>query len=313
MAKDDLPIHTGQYPRVGTHHGVRVREDVAFTSHKGEQKEKLVKRTQSALERLQEPLRKLLKADEAVLCVCECQASVGALEQLTMGWYIYQVSRVVLVLTNQRLLHFLAKPKAIASWQWQRSLRAVAWGDVESAEVKGLLGLELLLKFRDGKKEKYWRVSRADGKKIKAILEVVLPRGGGEATAALGMVQLCPQCVAVLTPGIYQCSQCPTEFKDEQTMVRRSLLIPGGGYFYCGQYFLALPDAFVEGLLLLMVLLYLLIGFGVMADTPDENGTVLEGSSALVAAGIFALILAVEKAVTIHHCRRFIRNYMPKA
>lgn len=312
MAKNDLPIHSSQSPRLGVHSGVRVREDVAFTSHKGEENEKVAKRARAALEKLQEPLRKLIQADEAVLCVAEAQAPVGVLEQLTMGWYIYRVSRAVLVVTNRRLLHFLTRPKGFMSWEWQQSLRSVAWGDLESAEVKGWLGRELRLKYRDGKKEKYWGIRGPDAKKLKALIEVLLPQSAGETTSALGVTQLCPHCIAPLTMGVYQCSQCRMEFRDEQTMVRRSLFLPGGGYFYCKHYFLALPDAIVETVLLALLVVYVLIGLGVVADVPDETGTVLDSTGAFVAAVFVGIILAIEKAVTIHHCRRFIRSYMPK-
>jgi hypothetical protein len=51
---------------------------------------------------------------------------------------------------------------------------------------------------------------------------------------------------------------------------------------------------------------------GFIKDTPTNPGeTALAGGEAWVAVGFVAAILAVEKLMTIHHCRRFIREFIP--
>lgn len=302
-----FPVHPEQSPRLGSFNGVRVREDTVYTNQRGEEKAGVRKRAEKAIDKLQEILRKVLEPEEAILCVARCQAPVSGFEQLTMGWYVYYVTGTVLVFTNRRLLYFLVKRDG----SWKRVLRAVAWGDVEEAKVKGWLSHTLQLKYRNGKKETYWKLRGDDAKKMKVLVGALFSAGAGEMSAAQAPVSLCPGCLAALTPQVYQCSKCGVTFKNERTMVRRSLLIPGGGYFYVGHWFLGLGDFVVEAYLLVMVVIFVLVALG-MSDPLGEPGQPpTTAGVALFVAVFVAAILAVEKWLTIHHCRRFIREFIP--
>ncbi len=299
MPSADVAIHPEQAPRLVSREGVRLREDTAYTNHKGREKKGIRKRTDKALQNLRDALSRVLEPEEAVLYVARGQAPASLLEQFAFGWYIYYVTGAVLVLTNRRLLHFLVTREN----RWKRSLRSVRWGDVKQAKPKGgLFSSSLVLKYQNGKKETYWNLPGGDAKKIKVLLATLLPESVGEASAAQGMVSLCPDCRATLTPGVYQCSQCALSFKDEKTLMRRSLLIPGGGYFYTGHWFLGIGDFIVEAYLLIFVVFLVVTTF----DPSNRNVT-----GTLVASGFLAVILAVEKWFTIHHCKRFIREYIP--
>jgi len=305
MPAADLLVHPTQAPRLASRQGVQVREDSVYTNHKGDEKNAIRKRADKALDKLQEALARALKPDETVLHLARCQAPAGAFEQLAFGWYIYYVTGTVLVFTNRRLLHFLITRDGT----WKRSLRAVAWGDLKEAKAKGWLSPTLKLKYASGKKETYWGLRRDDAKKIKVLLGVLLPGSTGESTPAQAMVSLCPDCLAALTPRVYQCSQCGLGFKDEKTLVRRSLLIPGGGYFYTGHWFLAIGDFLVEAYLLLLLLLFAVDAL--VPGTLGGGGDAGDRAAAWVLVGFSALILAVEKWFTIHHCRRFVREFIP--
>lgn len=299
MPSAEIRVHPEQPARLGSRGGVRLREDSVYTNHKGQEKKGIRKRADQALGELQEPLSKMLEADEAVLYIARAQAPASAFEQLAFSWYIYHVTGTVLVLTNRRLLHF----GVTRDGQWKKSLRSVRWGDLKEAKLKGaLFNSMLVLTYEKGKKETYWSLKREDGKKIKLLLAGLLPGSVGEASGAEGMVSLCPDCLAALTPRVYQCGQCSLAFKDEKTLLKRSLLIPGGGYFYTGYWFLGIGDFFVEAYLLILVIGSLHIALG-----PSEQ----DPGVALVAAGLVAVLLAVEKWFTIHHCKRFIREYIP--
>ena len=303
-----IPVHSEQSARLGTLHGVRVREDTLYTNHKGAEKKGVRKQAEKNVEKLQEILRKMLAQDEVVLYVARCQAPVSAFEQMTLGWYIYYATRAVLVLTNRRLLHFLVK----SDGAWKKRLRVVSWGDIELAKVKGWFSRTLELKYRDGKKETYWKMRGDDARKIKMLVPAILAAGSVESTAAQSVVSLCPGCLAQLTPQVYQCANCRAEFKDEKTMVRRSLLIPGGGYFYIGYWFLGIGDFLVEAYLLIVTIIFLVVAAGGMPDPFVESGEApATGGVALGAAIFVGVILAVEKWLTIHHCRRFIREFIP--
>lgn len=310
MRVAEAPIHSTQLPRSSSVAGVPVREDTLFTNHKGEAKDAVRKFAEDALQKLQSQLHKILKPDEQVCYIARAMAPVGVIEQLTFGWYIYRVSGAVLVLTTRRMLHFRIKPKGLNNWEWDRGVRSIMWGDVASAKVSGLFTKVLELKYHNGKKEKYWNIKGADGKKIQLLLDAVVPANMGQATSAQGPEALCPMCACGLMPAVYRCPQCNQMFKDESTMLKRALIIPGGGYFYTGQWFFGVGDFIGEAILILLVIGALLVGLTTMgqaAQSPDD----LVGSSALILAGFYALILVVEKAVTIHHCRKFIRSYIP--
>ena len=228
----------------------------------------------------------------------------GFLDQLTFGLYIYYVPATVLVFTNRRLLHFSVRRDG----SWKKSLRSLRWGDLAEAKVQGWLNPKLRLKYQNGKVDNYWGLRRGDAKSIKLLLPVLLPASRGETSPAQAMSSLCPECSAPLSPGVYQCSRCSLIFKDEKTIVRRSLLIPGGGYFYTGHWFLGVGDFIAEAVLLFLVVGSVLLAFGFLAEPGEPQVT---AGVAWFEVAFFGAILGVEKLITIHHCRRLIRDFIP--
>jgi hypothetical protein len=308
MANPDFRVHPEEPPRPGMLHDVRVREDTLNTNYKGQEKKGIWTRAEKAIEKLGVILRPVLGPEEVVLYVARCQAPVSALERITFGWYIHYVTGTVLVFTNRRLLHFDVK----SNGDWRRSLRAVNWGDVEDTQIKGWLSKTFELRYRTGKKEKYWNLGREDGKKLRILLDALFAAGARESSPAQTMVSLCPSCTAELTPRVYQCTKCGLKFKDEKTMVSRSLVVPGGGYFYTGHWFLGVGDFLVEAYLLIMAIVLAATAAGLITDPLVEPGQEpITGAAAWIVAGLVAAILAAEKWLTVHHCRRFIREFMP--
>ncbi len=309
----NFPVHPETSPRLGSVNGVRVREDTLFTDHKGEAKEAVRKRTEKALGALGEVLTKVLAPEEAVLYVVRCQAPVGALEQATMGWYVYKVSGSVLVFTNRRLLALTVGDKGFFGTEmvWKKGLRSVLWGDIEEAKIKGWINRVFQLKYRNGSKEAYWKLGGGDAKKIKLLVNAVFAAGARESTSALGMVSLCPGCWSTLTPRVYQCAKCGLKFKDESTMLQRALIIPGGGYFYLGYTLPGVGSLIVELYLLALTLIFVVAGLGGpdMLANPGQPPT--EKGVAIVAAIFILVILGLEKGLGIFHCRRFVRGFIP--
>jgi hypothetical protein len=308
MLKNDAALQANATPRLSAAAGISIREDVAYTDASGQEKKKLRERAEYALQQLREHLQKVMQQDEAVLYVFTAQAPVSLMQQLTTGWYIYQITASIVVITNRRLLHFLITPGMFGgarSWKWRSSWRGVAWGDVKEAKVQGLLSAELALQYLNGKKEKFWRIDRGDKKKLKELLPRIADASRGEMTAANGIAQLCPRCAAALSTGIYSCAACGQQFKDEKTARMRSILIPGGGYFYTGMIWFGIGDALVEGFLTLLVLLTFLEVIGVTPPTEAD------ASANVILLVFFVAILAIEKAVTIYHAVHRVKEYMP--
>jgi hypothetical protein len=308
MADVNLPIHETQLPRRMSANGISIREDVLYTNAKGEADERSKKRADEALSSLREVLPNLLEPNEAVLYVIKsCQAPVGVLEQLLLGWYIYRVTATRLVFTNLRLLHF----GLVSDKKWDRTLKSVRWGDILEAKTKGWISRLLKLKYVNGKKEQYWRLRRKDAQKAKVILDAVMPQSRAETTAAQGMQSLCPNCRASLTPGTYQCAACGLKFKDEKTLLRRTLLIPGGGYLYSGFTFLGGVTFLTEGAFTLAMIYYVLMAVGLVPPEASENGRPFQTKTFWGAAIFFAVILGLNKALEYSHSRRVIQKFLP--
>lgn len=264
------------------------------------------KRAEQALRHVESPIRRLLEADEVILYAARAQAPATLFEQMTFGWYTYRVTASTLVLTNRRLLIFGVK----GDGAWKRHLRSVRWGDIAEAKVSGWLNRMLTLTYRQGKPHKYWGLRSDDAKKLRVLLAALLPASAGEVSEARTVMSLCPDCLGALMQSVYNCSQCGLVFKDEKTLVRRSLLIPGGGYFYVGLPLLGVCDFVVEAILTVWLALSILAALG-LHTLEDGAGKAMDQGSLLVGLIFVAAIFAIEKWMTIHHCRRFVREFIP--
>jgi hypothetical protein len=84
-------------------------------------------------------------------------------------------------------------------------------------------------------------------------------------------------------------------------MILRSVFLPGGGYFYTGHPLIAILPATVEIILVIDLLLALFAGL----TSPRHSTEFLGGFLTL------AVFWALETAITILHCRRYIRDFIP--
>ena len=309
MPVPGFPIHPDQSARQTSLEGVRVREDTLYSNCRGEEKQGIRKRAQKVVAQLKEALVRALGQDETVLYVARGQALPSKFEEFFLGWLAHGTHRGALIFSNVRLLYTITG----RSGNWQRSIRTAQWGDIEEARVKGLLNRILQIKYRNGTRETYWRLRRDDAKKIKVLLTALLPSSSSETSPALGMVHLCPDCLAPLNAGVYKCPRCGLVFKDERTMVRRSLMVPGLGYFYAGHAGLGILDFLIEAFVLFEVVIWLLIATGITAPpAPQHAGEApVTALSAWITLTMVTAILGFKKWLTIRHCRRFIREFIP--
>ncbi len=311
MAAKDILIHAEQAPRLLSHEGVLLREDSLYTNHKGKEKKGIRKRADQGLARLKGALAAVLEPEEAVLYVARAQAPATIVEQLTFGHYIYYVTASLLVFTTRRILDFHLEVGSFGRWKWTYGLRGVRWGDVQQAAVKGWLTRSLALTYRNGKKDTYRLARWGDAGKIRMLVETMLHVSRGEASPAQGIVALCPDCYAVLAEQAAECSRCQLRFKTTTGMIWRSIVFPGGGYFYTGHWALGVADAFVESVLVFALVAWLLVaaGFPNPFRGPLEART--SPGEAIASVAILALVLSFEKILTIHHGKRFLRDFIP--
>src|SRR5919198_4204901 len=134
MARADLTFSTRAVPLTVPHHGIAIREDIAFANAKGDEKRSVRKAAENILGRLAAPLRKCLQKDETVFSVCHARTPMNSLEHYTFGWLAYYIASCALVLTNKRLLVLRTDPRG----GWTKSMREVPWADVHRARISWL-------------------------------------------------------------------------------------------------------------------------------------------------------------------------------
>ncbi len=311
MPVKDIPIHPELPPQILSLDGVLLREDTLYTNRKGKEKRGIRRRAETALAKLKGTLAAVLEPDEAVLCIARAQAPMTIADQLTLGYYVYYVTASLLVFTNRRMLDFHLDVGSFGRWKWTHGLRAVRWGDVHQAAVKGWLTRGLEFKYRNGKKETYHLARWSDANKIKMLVPSLLHGSAGEASPAQGMVSLCPDCYAVLAERADECNGCQLRFKTTKEMIWRSVLFPGGGYFYTGHWSLGILDALVESFLLLGVVLWAAVAAGFAQPFREPLEPQAASSEALASLVFFVVILAIEKLFTIYHGKRFLQVFIP--
>jgi len=294
----DLRIHDNQLAQTTKVDGVSIRNDVLYTNSSGEEDAGIRKRSEKGLQKLHAALQRMLLPDEAVFYLARARSPLSILEQLTAAWWTRALAANAIVITNKRILFLPIK----GDGSWRESVRAAHWGDLKEVKVKGLLVKNMTFLFHGDTSVTYTNFSRADAKKIAAIAAVLIPAAAGELTSAAGLIQLCPDCRHALTQGQYSCPGCGLIFKNEKSMVARSILLPGGGYFYTGHPLIAIIPAIVEGFLVLEVLALLVVG---LASTKGMHNV-------FPALFVLALFWAVETGVTILHCRRYVRDFIPE-
>jgi Bacterial PH domain len=294
----DLRVHENQLVRTTTIDGISIRSDVFSTNEKGEEKGSAQKRSSKILQKLSPALQRVLRPGEAVLFATSARSPLSVLEQLTAAWWTALLAACTIIVTNKRILFFPVKHDG----SWRESVRAAHWGDLEEIKTKGLLVTSVSFKCKDGTKVTYTNVRRADAKKLNAIASALIPAASGEQTSANRLVQLCPDCCEILTGGQYSCPGCGLIFKNEKTMALRSIFLPGGGYFYTGHPLIAILPAVVEAFLVLEILLTLFAGLA----SPKAMANLFNG---LLVLGIF---WALETGITILHCRRYVRDFIPE-
>ncbi len=308
MALPEVAVYPGEVARVMASNGLRVREDVLFTDAKGRESERSRRAAEKVLANWKDVLPAILEKEEAVLCIVKhVQVPLSTFEQLTMSWQAYGTTGATLVLTNLRMLHFGLS----GSKKWTRVLKSVRWGDLADAKVKGWLIRVLALRYLNGKKEHYARLPMGSAKKVKDILAAVMPASRAEMSSAQGMASLCPDCRAVLTTGSYQCPQCGLAFKTEKTLLQRTLMMPGGGYFYSGMTLAGVFSWVGEGVFLLLAIWYAAMALHLVAAEQTENGRVMNSGDLWAVAGVFLVFVALHKLVEYRHALRRIRTFLP--
>ena len=274
-------------------YGLPINTESAFSNKKGEFKERIKKQQLNILKDYVPRLKQFLEPGEEVLLAMRGCSPMTSMQQFTSGWMIYYVKRCTLVVTNRRIMHFPAKK----DFSPRQSIAQILYGDVEEIKPSAFLS-RFTVKYKNGSKETFLYVK--ESAKLKSILPAI-QLTGQQPTTIGARHHLCPKCNAVLTPGVYACSSCRLEFKNEQRARKLSIIYPGGGYFYTNHPFLGAGDAIVEAILISMVLMGLVNMLSGVYDT----------AAGLFQVVFFGFILVLEKLYSVYHAKHYVKEYIP--
>ncbi len=271
--------------------------EVAFSDAKGRHKPRLEKKQRKLATKAAPLISKVLEQDEEIHLVTYACSPYSTLEFLTTGWIIHYLKRCLLVVTDRRVLHLPAK----FSYRPKMSISEVRFEDTSELRIKSLLSHKLVVTYHGGKKEQFTVIPGWAARKLKVLLagraSTVRPTADSERRF------LCPSCTSVLVKDRADCAGCGLKFKDRKTAMKYSVLFPGGGYFYTRHPFLGIADALFEVFLIGI----LILGLTSVWLNPDIIMTPEDWMS----FGLLAVILLLEKLVTIYHAYHFVAERIP--
>ena len=306
MFPNDTVVHENVSAETVKDSGLELRQDLLGRDYKGKGSKGIAKKTSELIKKLQPALGRFLEPGEQVLYIARVQRHVSGTIQYTMGWYVYYASAAVIVLTNRRLLHLRVKNNN----QWDQGVRVCSWSEIESAEVKGWPSRALKLRFKNGTRYQYWRISRADALNIQKILPLLSKAYEGTPHKSNSLVSLCPDCRHELAPGISQCPGCGLSFKTKKTMYWLSL-VPSAAYVYTRNWFLAFADLIGQSYayVLLVIALFTFISLALGGKQPSGKPVSIDDGIRILVVGL--IVFALDVIITIHHNNYFIEDFIP--
>ena len=270
--------------------GLPVDTGILFSNHKGVYKPGIEKNKTKLLKKLGF-LANFLDADEKIVFVTAGCSPYSTLEQLTVGAvWVAVLKRSLFVFTNKRLFHIPT------TWQldYRGSIAQILYQDCKRLQVSGS---GLVAEYHTGKKDRFASIPGPDRKIIKHFQ---FATGASDRRSENPQRNhLCPSCTQVLPARVVTCPSCGLEFKSRAKSLTRSIILPGGGYFYTGHPFLGACDALGETWLVILNL----VSFA--------NG-LLGSAEAMAVFPVFLALLVGEKVGTVYHSNSFLKEFIPE-
>lgn len=270
--------------------GILSDSSFMFSNHKDVYKKGLEKKQRKLLLKIPK-IQNYLTENEFVKAVTSGTTPIHITDWLFTGSISYYIKRALFVFTNKRILVIPTTHR----YKFKDSVSQINYSDIKEVSTSFMFG-NLTVKYKNNVKESFLYF-KEQKKKIKLMLKNMAFTNGPSTTESRTF--LCPSSKSKLTDGIAKCPQCNLEFLDKKVGFKRSLLIPGGGYFYTRHYILGVFDCLGE-----LFLLFLLFGSILMVIDGDPDG--------VVTLIIVASLLVLEKYITIYHSNHFISEFIPK-
>jgi len=269
--------------------GVPVDRETIFTNHKGLYKKKVEQRQRKLIVK-STFIKFFLHHDERIRCLTTGYSPVSVLEQIVTGPSFLFFKRALFIFTDKRILHvptrFNRSPRSAIS--------QIMYEDCARLTVKGRA---LHVQYKNGRNDIFPYLGRKEKRKIRALIDS-LPLSPKDAGRLQGRVYLCPSCANILPTAVTSCEACKMAFKTPFQAKLRSLLLPGGGYFYARYPLVGV------GMTLLDIFL---IGFIALQWMNYNKGIPINfGLIALLACGWM-----VEKLMSAYHTTLLIQDFVP--
>ncbi len=202
--------------------GLPVDRNLIFSNHKGAYRKRIEKRQRKLIVKISF-LKFFLHSDENIILLTTGYTPVSIWEMLlTFPTYLF-FKRALFVFTTKRIFHI---PTSF-NHAYRQSITQIRYADCHKLSLKGR---SMVLNLKNGECRKFMGIGGAELKKIK-FLAGHLPIEEG-INPNIEINALCPSCTNPIPDDLKACPKCQIRFKDKYKATLRSILIPGGGFFY---------------------------------------------------------------------------------
>jgi hypothetical protein len=270
--------------------GFPVDRQLIFTNAGGYYKKHMEKRQRKLISRVAF-LRHFMHFGEKLLFLSTGYSPIGILEQALTGPLFLFFKRAIFIFTDKRIIHIPTR----FNRAHRRALSQILYADCQQIEIHGRT---LEVTYQDGRRECFPYMGAPELRKLQLLL-TRLPIGNGKPSTVPHRTALCPNCHTLLADGSESCPACNLAFKTGIKARMRSLLLPGGGYFY-SRY--PLPGMVSAGIELLLMGLYVI--------TCLDFGQGLEYTHTLLP--IMGAAYLVMKLITAFHAHLLVQSSIPE-
>jgi hypothetical protein len=270
--------------------GFPVDRQLIFSNSGGYYKKSMEKRQRKLISRVAF-LRYFMHYGEKLLFLSTGYSPISILEQALTGPLFLFFKRAIFIFTDKRIIHIPTR----FNRAHRHALSQILYADCQRIELHGRT---LVATYQDGRQESFPYMGTPEVRKIRKIL-TRLPIGNGQPSENPHRTALCPNCHTLLADGSETCPACELAFKTGFKARLRSLILPGGGYFYSRN---PLPGVVSAGIELLLMGLYVV--------TCLDFGNGLEYTYTLLP--IMGAAYLIMKLITAFHAHLLVQSSIPE-
>lgn len=269
--------------------GLPVDRQVIFSNHKQLYRKRIEARQRNLIIKVSF-IDFFLSCDEKIIFLTTGYSPVSVLEQIVAGPAFLYFNRALFVFTNKRIFHI----PTYFSHSYRHSLSQIPYSDCLKMSVKGR---SLVIHYKNGDEEIFPYIGRLERKKIIALFRSISP---DRQKNLKGQRQyICPRCARLLPTETACCPGCNLKFKNRHQATLRSILLPGGGYFY-SRYRLA---GVLVGLIEILIFDWFIFSYRLFAQGFGKG---------LPMMSLSLIILVILKVIAATHANLIVQQPIPE-